>query len=348
VTDTYRRIVLASRPEGWATVDNFRLEELPMPPLAEDEIRVRNHFLSLDPYMRGRMSDTKLSYAEPQKLDETMGGRTVGEVVESRHRDFAVGDTVRGMLGWAEYGVSGAAGLTKVDARRIPLSAYLGVLGMTGMTAWYGFNKIMDPKVGETVVVSAACGAVGGVVGQLARIAGIRVVGVAGGQEKCRYVTEELGFDACIDYKTAGDAKALVGLIRSAAPQGVDAHFENVGGDVLNAVMTLLNPFARVAMCGLIADYNSTKGQMPTSAITQPVIFITQRIKMQGFVITDHLDLWSEGMTALAGHVASGRIKYRETIADGLTAAPEAFIGMLKGQNFGKQLVRLASMRELP
>src|SRR5229473_6572137 len=195
----------------------------------------------------------------------------------------------------------------------------------------------MEPKAGETIVVSAAAGAVGSVVGQLARIAGVRAVGIAGGPDKCRYVTQELGFDACIDYKAAADAKSLAGLIAAAAPKGVDAHFENVGGDVLNAVMMLLNPFARVAMCGLIADYNSTKGQMPTSAITQPVIFITQRIKMQGFVITDHLDLWSEGMTALAGHVASGRIKYRETIADGLTAAPEAFIGMLKGQNFGKQ-----------
>jgi hypothetical protein len=343
MTDTFRRIVLASRPEGCATAGNFRLEEIPMPPLAEGQIRVRNQLLSLDPYMRGRMNDAK-SYAAPQKLDETMGGGTVGEVVESRHRDFAEGDTVRGMLGWAEYGVSDAGGLTKVDARLAPLSAYLGVLGMTGMTAWYGFNKILDPKAGETVVVSAACGAVGGVVGQLARIAGIRAVGVAGGPEKCRYVTEELGFDACIDYKAADDAKALGGLIRSAAPRGVDAHFENVGGDILNAVMTLLNPFARVAICGLIADYNSTPGQMPKSAITNPGFFLTARFKMQGFIISDHLDLWPEGLTALAGHVASGRIKYRETIADGLAAAPEAFIGMLKGRNFGKQLVRLDSV----
>src|SRR5277367_2005599 len=340
MSDTYRRIVLASRPRGWVTEASFRLEAAPMPLLAEGEIRVRNQFLSLDPYMRGRMNDAK-SYAMPQKLDETMGGATVGEVVESRDRNFAVGDSVRGMLGWAEYGVGNSSLLQKIDARQIPLSAYLGVVGMLGMTAWYGLNKIMEPKPGETVVVSAAAGAVGSVAGQLARIAGVRVVGIAGGPEKCRHVTEDLGFDACIDYKQAKDAKSLAGMIAAAAPQGVDAHFENVGGDVLNAVMTLLNPFARVAICGLIADYNSTPGQMPKSAIMNPFVFLVARIKMQGFIISDHLNLWPEGLTALAGHLAAGRLKYRETIAEGLAAAPAAFIGLLKGQNFGKQLVRL-------
>lgn len=340
MTDTYRRIVLASRPRGWATVDDFRLEEVPMPPLADGEVRVRNHFLSLDPYMRGRMNDAK-SYATPQKLNETMGGGTVGEVVESRHDGFAVGDMVRAMLGWAEYGVSGAGGLAKIDGQSIPPSVYLGVLGMTGMTAWYGFNKIMEPKAGETVVVSAASGAVGSVVGQLARIAGVRVVGIAGGPEKCRYVTQELGFDACVDYKTADNAKALAGLIGAAAPHGVDAHFENVGGDVLNAVMPLLNPFARVAVCGLICDYNTAPGQVPKSAITNPGFFLTARFKMQGFIISDHMDLWPEGLAALARLFSSGQIKYRESIARGLAAAPAAFIGMLKGENFGKQLVRL-------
>jgi NADPH-dependent curcumin reductase len=340
MTKSYKRIVLASRPHGWVTEENFRLEEAPMPVLAEGEIRVRNHFFSLDPYMRGRMNDAK-SYAMPQKLDETMGGGSVGEVVESRHRDFAVGDTVRGMLGWAEYGVSGAPGLAKIDARRIPLSAYLGVVGMTGMTAWYGFNKIMEPKPGETVVVSAAAGAVGSVVGQLARIAGLRVVGIAGGPDKCRYVTEELGFDACVDYKAAQDVKSLAGLIAAAAPKGVDAHFENVGGDVLNAVMSLLNPFARVAICGLIADYNTAPGLVPRSAILNPGMFLVARFKMQGFIVSDHLNLWPEGLTALAGHLAAGKLKYRESIAAGIAAAPAAFIGMLKGHNFGKQLVRL-------
>jgi NADPH-dependent curcumin reductase CurA len=337
---TYRRIVLASRPHGWCNEANFRLEETSSPALADGEVLIRNQFLSLDPYMRGRMNDAK-SYAQPQMLNETMGGAAVGEVVESRNANFAVGDKVRGMLGWTEYAVGNAQSVAKVDARQIPLSAYLGVVGMPGMTAWYGFNKIMEPKAGETVVVSAAAGAVGSVVGQLARIAGVRVVGIAGGADKCRYVTEELGFDACIDYKAAADAKSLAALIAAAAPKGVDAHFENVGGDVLNAVMSLLNPFARVAICGLIADYNSTPGQMLKSAIMNPGMFLVARFKMQGFIISDHLDLWPEGLTALAGHVAAGRLKYRETIADGLASAPAAFIGLLKGHNFGKQLVRL-------
>jgi NADPH-dependent curcumin reductase len=340
MANTYRRIVLASRPQGWVNEANFRLEETPMPALGEGEIRVRNRFLSLDPYMRGRMNDVK-SYAMPQQLNETMGGATVGEVVESRDANFAVGDTVRGMLGWAEYGVSTAQGIGKVDVRHVPPSAYLGAVGMPGMTAWYGYNKILAPKAGETVVVSAAAGAVGSVVGQLARIAGVRVVGIAGGPEKCRHVTQDLGFDACVDYKAAEDAKALARMISAAAPKGVDAHFENVGGDVLNAVISLLNPFARVAICGLIADYNTTPGQTLKSAIVNPAMFLVARFKMQGFIISDHLDLWPEGLTALAGHVAAGRIKYRETIADGLAQAPAAFIGMLKGQNLGKQLVRL-------
>jgi NADPH-dependent curcumin reductase CurA len=333
-------MVLAARPQGWVSEKDFRLEEIPMAPLGEGEIRVRNRFLSLDPYMRGRMNDMK-SYAMPQQLNETMGGATVGEVVESRDANFAAGDTVRGMLGWAEYGVSTAQGLGKIDTRHVPLSAYLGAVGMPGMTAWYGYHKILEPKAGETLVVSAAAGAVGSVVGQLARIEGVRVVGIAGGPEKCRHVTQDLGFDACVDYKTAEDAKSLARLIAAAAPKGVDAHFENVGGDVLNAVMALLNPFARVAICGLIADYNAAPGDMMKSAIMNPAMFLVARFKMQGFIISDHLDLWPQGLTDLAGQVASGRLKYRETIADGLAQAPAAFIGMLKGRNLGKQLVRL-------
>jgi NADPH-dependent curcumin reductase len=340
MANTYRRIVLAARPQGWVSEKDFRLEEIPIPPLGEGEIRVRNRFLSLDPYMRGRMNDMK-SYAMPQQLNETMGGATVGEVVESRDANFAAGDTVRGMLGWAEYGVSSAQGLGKIDTRHVPLSAYLGAVGMPGMTAWYGYHKILEPKAGETLVVSAAAGAVGSVVGQLARIGGVRVVGIAGGPEKCRHVTQDLGFDACVDYKTAEDAKSLARLIAAAAPKGVDAHFENVGGDVLNAVMALLNPFARVAICGLICDYNAAPGDMMKSAIMNPAMFLVARFKMQGFIISDHLDLWPQGLTDLAGQVASGRLKYRETIADGLAQAPAAFIGMLKGRNLGKQLVRL-------
>jgi len=340
MVESYRRIVLASRPHGWVTEENFRIEEVPSPQLQEGEVRVRNHFLSLDPYMRGRMNDAK-SYAQPQKLDDTMGGATVGEVVESKSDAFAVGDTVRGMLGWAEYGIAPAQALQKIDARTIPMSAYLGVVGMPGMTAWYGFHKVLEPKAGETLVVSAASGAVGSVVGQLGKIAGLSVVGIAGGPDKCRYVTEELGFDACIDYKTAENAKALAAMIAAVAPKGVDAHFENVGGDVLNAVMTQLNPFARVAICGLISDYNAQPGQVPRSAILNPGLFLVARFKMQGFIVSDHLNLWPQGLGEIARQVGEGRIKYRESIANGLAAAPAAFIGLLKGENFGKQVVRL-------
>ena len=340
MADKYRRMVLASRPTGWVREDNFRLETVNAPDLADGEVRVRNHFLSLDPYMRGRMNDAK-SYAMSQQLNETMGGGTVGVVVESRHNAFAAGDAVRGMLGWAEYGVSDSRGLAKIDADRLPMSAYLGAVGMPGMTAWYGFNKILEPRPGETVVVSAAAGAVGSVVGQLARLAGVRIVGLAGGPEKCRYVTDELGFDACIDYKTCGDVKSLRQQLAAAAPKGIDAHFENVGGDILNAVISLLNPFARVAICGLISDYNATPGQPPKSAIMNPSMLLVARFKMQGFIISDHMDLWPLGLTELAGYVAAGKIKYRETVAEGLEAAPTAFIGMLKGANFGKQLVKL-------
>jgi NADPH-dependent curcumin reductase len=340
MAETYRRIVLASRPHGWVTEANFRLEDAPVPVLNDGEVRVKIHFLSLDPYMRGRMNDAK-SYAQPQKLDETMGGGAVGEVVESKDAAFVPGDKVRGMMGWAEYAVAPAHALSKVDSRAIPLSAYLGVVGMPGMTAWYGYHKILEPKPTDTVVVSAASGAVGSVVGQLAKIAGVRVIGIAGGPDKCRYVTEELGFDACIDYKTADSAKALAAQLAAVAPKGIDAHFENVGGDVLNAVMTLLNPFARVAICGLISDYNTAPGQVPKSAILNPGLFLAARFKMQGFIISDHLDLWPQGLSELGAHVAAGRIKYRETVANGLAAAPAAFIGLLKGENFGKQVVRL-------
>ncbi len=338
---TYKRIVLASRPHGQVSPDNFRLEEATLPALNEGEVLVHNHFMSLDPYMRGRMNDAK-SYALPQNIDATMGGATAGVVVESKSPDFKVGDHVRGMLGWAEYGISDARALSRVDTREIPLSAYLGVVGMPGMTAWYGLNKIIAPKAGETVVVSAASGAVGSAVGQLAKLAGARVVGIAGGAEKCRYVTDELGFDACIDYRTAADVRAMSKLIGEAAPNGVDGHFENVGGDVLNGVMTRLNPFARVAICGLISDYNAVPGDAMKSAIVNPAMFLVARFKMQGFIVSDHLDLWPEGLAELARHVASGKLKYRETVAEGLEKAPEAFIGMLAGKNFGKQLVRLA------
>jgi NADPH-dependent curcumin reductase len=337
MTDTYRRIVLAARPTGAVAPEHFRLETVPLSQPGPGEVLVRNRFLSLDPYMRGRMNDAK-SYAEPQKLGETMIGATVGDVVVSNNPKFAIGETVVGMYGWAEYGRSDGAGLMKVDTSHVPAQAYLGAAGMPGMTAWYGVNEVIKPKAGETLVVSAASGAVGGVVGQLARLVGCRTVGIAGGREKCDYVTGTLGFDACIDYKAAADRPEFEALLAAATPEGIDGYFENVGGMIMNAVLARLNPFARVAVCGLISGYDDTAGADP---IERPGLFLTKRFRMEGFIVSDHLPLWPRGLKELGTLVATDRLKYRETIAEGLPAAPEAFIGLLKGRNFGKQLVRL-------
>jgi hypothetical protein len=327
----HRRIVLASRPGGPVLPENFRLETVSLPALAEVQLLVRNRWLSLDPYMRGRMNEGR-SYASPQALGEPMVGGTAGEVVESRHPGFAVGDQVVGMLGWQEYGVSDGKGLMKVDTTRIPLSAFLGAVGMPGVTAWYGLNRIIEPKTGETVVVSAASGAVGSVVGQLARLGGCRAIGIAGGAEKCRYVVEELGFDACIDYKAMDVGMGL----KRAAPDGIDGCFENVGGAILDAVLPKMNAFGRIALCGLIAGY----GGEPIP-IRNPTWFLVSRLKLQGFIVSEHMNVWPQALKELGGHVAAGRIRYRESIADGLENAPSAFIGLLEGRNFGKQLVRL-------
>ncbi|HVL75344.1 MAG TPA: NADP-dependent oxidoreductase [Noviherbaspirillum sp.] len=328
---TYKRIVLASRPEAEVTPSNFRLEEVPVPEIGDGEILIRNHYLSLDPYMRMRMTTAK-SYAEPQPLDQTMIGGTVGEVVASKHPKFKVGDKVQGMLGWAEMGVSDGTMLRTLDTTHVPLSAYLGAVGMPGMTAWYGLTQIMQPKEGETIVVSAASGAVGSVVGQLAKLRGCRAVGIAGGKEKCAYVTDELGFDACIDYK-AGQLEAD---LAKATPDGIDALFENVGGAGMDACLARMNPFGRIALCGLIAGYDGQP--MPIYNIGK---VLTMRLTMRGFIISEHMDLWPQGLRELGTLVATGKLKFRESLAQGLEAAPEAFIGMLKGRNFGKQLVRL-------
>jgi NADPH-dependent curcumin reductase len=335
MAQTYRRIVLASRPAGAVRPENFRLETVPVPAPGEGQVLVRNHFLSLDPYMRGRMSDAK-SYATPQALDEVMLGGTAGEIVASKSPKFAEGDRVVGSLGWQEYALSDGSGLMKVDTSRVPLSAYLGVVGMPGMTAWYGVNKILALKPGETVVVSAAAGAVGGVVGQLAKLAGCRAVGVAGGADKCAHVVRDLGFDACVDYKAAKGVEALSALLKDAAPKGIDGYFDNVGGDVLNAVLTQMNPFSRIALCGFISGYNGEP-----VAITNPAAFLVKRVKLQGFIISDHLELWPQGLAELGALVAQGKLQYRETVAEGLASAPEAFMGLLQGKNLGKQLVKL-------
>jgi NADPH-dependent curcumin reductase len=338
MTTMNRQWHLASRPTGEPTVQNFRLVEAPLPELMDGEVLVRNHFMSLDPYMRGRMNDAK-SYALPQPLDQVMQGGTAGEVVASRHAGFAVGDKVVGMGGWQEYAVVDGkqrAALRKVDTTRVPLSAYLGVVGMPGATAWYGLVKIIAPKAGETVVVSAASGAVGSVVGQLAKARGCRAVGLAGGPEKCRYVVDELGFDECIDYRLHPDLKSLGTALKAACPNGVDGHFENVGGVTLDAVLQRMNAFGRIAVCGMIAGYNGEP--IP---ITQPQLILQSRLKVEGFIVGEHMEVWPEALKEIGGLVASGRIRYRETVAQGIASAPEAFIGLLKGRNFGKQLVRL-------
>ena len=329
---------LVTRPAGEATLDNFRLVEVPVPDLQAGQVLVRHHFLSLDPYMRGRMNEGK-SYAEPQPLGEVMIGGTAGEVVASCNDRFAVGDQVVGMGGWQQYQVvdgSQTAMLRKVDTRRIPLPAYLGAVGMPGVTAWYGLVKIIAPKPGETVVVSAASGAVGAVVGQLARLRGARAVGVAGGAEKCRVVVEEFGFDACIDHRQHSDVRALSAALKTACPNGIDGDFENVGGPILDAVMLRANAGARIAMCGMIAGYDGQP--IPMAA---PQLILMNRMRVEGFIVSEHMECWPEALTELGGLVAAGRLKYRETIAQGIEAAPAAFLGLLKGRNFGKQLVKL-------
>ena len=335
---TNQRIVLASRPAAEATVDNFRLDAVEVPALQDGQVLVRNHHLSLDPYMRMRMNDAK-SYAAPQAIGEPMIGGTVGEVVESRHTGYAVGDKVVGMGCWQEYTVFNAATpglLRKVDASVIPLSAYLGAVGMPGVTAWVGLCHLIEPKAGETIVVDAASGAVGGVVGQLAKARGCRAVGLAGGADKCAYVVDELGFDACIDYKKYPDFKSLAAALDAAAPNGVDGLFENVGGLILNVVLSRMNAFGRIALCGMISGYD---GQ--PSPLHNPALLLTQRLKVQGFIVSEHMPLWPGALKELGGLVATGKLKYRETVAQGIAAAPEAFLGLLKGRNFGKQLVKL-------
>ena len=326
-----QKIVLASRPAAWVEESNFRLEESDIAEPGANQVLVRNHWLSLDPYMRGRMSDAK-SYAKSVEIGEVMVGGTAGEVVKSNHPKFAPGDKVVGPLGWQLYGVADGGALQKVDDSAIALSAWLGPLGMPGVTAWVGLLDICAPKAGETVVVTAASGAVGSVVGQLAKIHGARAVGIAGGADKCRYVVDELGFDACIDYK-AGN---LRGDLKEATPKGIDCLFENVGGEIFDTLLTRMNPFSRIALCGLIAQYNSAP--YPMQNIGSVLI---NRIRMQGFIVSDDLSRWPLALKELAGHVAAGRIKYRESVANGLAAAPAAFISLLKGGNFGKQLVKL-------
>jgi len=333
-----QQIVLDNRPQGEAVASNFKLVAVDTPALQDGQVLVRHHYLSLDPYMRGRMNESK-SYAASQGLGEVMIGGTVGEVAESRHPKYAVGDKVVGMGGWQEYSVvdgNAVGALRKVDTTHVPLSHYLGAVGMPGVTAWYGLVKIIAPKEGDTVVVSAATGAVGSAFAALAKARGCRAVGIAGGAEKCRYAVEELGFDACIDYKEHSDVKALSKALKEACPNGIDGYFENVGGWIMDAVMLRMNAFSRVALCGMIAGYDGQPLPM-----ANPALMLINRMKIEGFIVSEHMDVWPEALKELGTLVGTGKLRPRETVAQGIAAAPEAFLGLLKGKNFGKQLVKL-------
>jgi NADPH-dependent curcumin reductase CurA len=334
-----QRIVLNSRPKGAPTPDNFRQESTPIPALASGQVLLHTLYLSLDPYMRGRMSDAA-SYTAPIGIGEVMVGAVVARVETTQHPNYQLGDLVLGYTGWQEYAVSDGNGLTKLDAKMAHPSLALGVLGMPGFTAYMGLLDIGQPKTGETVVVAAASGAVGAVVGQIAKLKGCRVVGIAGGAEKCSYVVKELGFDVCIDHRSPDFKQQLA----AACAKGIDVYFENVGGAVFDAVLPLLNTSARVPLCGLIANYNATTlpdGPDRLGLLTRTLL--TKRIKMQGFIIfDDYGPRYGEFFTQMSKWLASGQIKFKEDIVDGLQNAPQAFIGLLEGKNFGKLIVQVA------
>jgi NADPH-dependent curcumin reductase len=328
-----RQIVLKNRPEAMPGLDNFALVESAVPQPGEGDVLIRTLYLSLDPYMRGRMNAAK-SYAKSVEVGATMVGGTVGEVVASKNPKFAVGDVVLGAGGWQDYALSNGIGLRKLDPAAAPVTTALGVLGMPGMTAYFGLLEIGQPKAGETVVVAAASGAVGSVVGQIAKIRGCRAVGIAGGADKCRFVVDMLGFDACVDHRAPDFREALA----AGCPNGIDVYFENVGGAVQQAVWSLLNDFARVPVCGLIAQ-SSLATPMPGPDM---YTVLRKRLTLRGFIVTDFASKQADFLRDAGEWVRGGRLKYREDIVDGLENAPSAFLGLLQGRNFGKLLVRVA------
>jgi NADPH-dependent curcumin reductase len=337
-TGVNRQVVLAARPHGEPKDTDFRLVETPISEPGPGQMLLRTLYLSLDPYMRGRMSAGP-SYAAPVEIGAVMGGGTVCRVAASNMKGFAVGDTVEAFGGWQEYGLSDGRGVRKLDPAVAPITTALGVLGMPGMTAWTGLMHIGQPKPGETLVVAAASGAVGSVVGQLAKLKGCRAVGIAGGEPKCGYVVDELGFDACIDHRLSDFADAL----KAACPKGIDINFENVGGPVFDAVLPLLNTFARVPVCGLIAHYNAT--ELPGGVDRAPLLMrniLTKRLTMRGFIVSDFVSQQPDFLAEVGPLVRDGRIKYREDIVDGLENAPRTLIGLLRGENFGKVIVRVS------
>ncbi|MEM8749051.1 MAG: NADP-dependent oxidoreductase [Pseudomonadota bacterium] len=344
--ETMQRIVLASRPDGEPVPENFRLETVPMPQPGEGEFLARVIWLSLDPYMRGRMDESK-SYAAAVEIGAPMEGGCVGEVIASNNPKFAVGDFVDDRFGWQSHAVSNGSMARKLDPDAAPLSTAVGVLGMPGITAYVGLNTHGRPKEGETLVVGAATGAVGSLVGQLAKAQGLRVIGVAGGADKCAYAVEELGFDACLDHRAAEDARALRKQMVEQCPNGVDIYFENVGGKTLEAVMPLMNVHGRIPICGTISWYNSgglgagaTDGKNMLPGIWRTIL--VNRLSVRGFIITDHYDQFPQFVKEVGALIRDGKVTYRESIAEGLAAAPEAFMKLLKGGNFGKQLVAVS------
>src|SRR4051794_8761648 len=334
LSKTHRRVVLGDRPPREPAESDFRVEEVPMPEPKHGEVLVKVAYLSLDPYQRGRMRDAA-SYSAPVGLGEVMTGGIVGEVVESHNPRFAVGDIVEDRLGWQEYAIGGAATMRKGDPSLAPFSAANGVLGMPGMTAYFGLLDVGQPKPGETIVVSAASGAVGQVVGQIAKIMGCRVVGIAGGAKKCAFVKDEIGFDACVDYKAEKDLDAA---LRAACPNGIDVYFDNVGGEISDAVLRNINFFGRVALCGSISQYNATTPPMGPRLLGT---FVGKRVRAQGFIVTDFATKYEPAMRQMGSWIKSGRLKYREDVVQGIDKAPRAFIGLLRGENFGKMLVKM-------
>jgi NADPH-dependent curcumin reductase len=331
-----KRVVLASRPIGEPKASDFRIEDYPLPTPGEGQVLLRTIWLSLDPYMRGRMSDAP-SYAAPVPVGGVMEGGTVCEVIASHHPDFTKGDIVLARAGWQTHAISDGKGLTKIDPKLAPISTAVGVLGMPGMTAYVGLLEIGKPQAGETVVVAAASGAVGSAVGQIARIKGARVIGIAGGKDKCDYVKRELGFDDCLDHRDPD----LAAKLREACPKGIDVYFENVGGAVLEAAFPLLNAFARMPVCGLIAQYNDTGATPPKWASSMMRSVLTKRLTIRGFIVSDFAARQADFLRDMSQWVREGKVKYREFITDGIESAPSAFMGLLKGANFGKQLVRV-------
>jgi NADPH-dependent curcumin reductase CurA len=335
-----KRIVLASRPVGEPKASDFRIENSPIPTPSDGQVLLRTIWLSLDPYMRGRMSDGP-SYAAPVPVGGVMEAGTVCEVIASNNPGFAKGDIVLARAGWQTHALSDGKGLAKIDPKLAPISTAVGVLGMPGMTAYVGLLDIGKPQPGETVVVAAASGAVGSAVGQIAKIKGARAVGIAGGKDKCDYVKNEFGFEACLDHRDPD----LAAKLRDACPKGIDVYFENVGGAVFEAVFPLLNAFARVPVCGLIAHYNDTQAAAPKWAPSLMRAVLTKRLTIRGFIVSDFAARHGDFLRDTAGWVREGRVKYKEFVTEGLENAPAAFIGLLKGANFGKQLVRVGSDR---